>query len=326
MGEFSSERIEQPSFCRICNAMCGILVTLEGDRVVRVRGDADHPISQGYTCPKGRTLPDVPPRPPPSRPSRDRRPAGRSGTRCSPTSPSVCGRTLEATGPSGVAMYLASGSAFDSTGRRVAERFLRVLGSPQKYTATTIDTPSQAAGRRARGRMVGPHAHLGSRAVDAADPHRLQPRCVAWPFERDTGSARAAARASGPRRRGMGGRPSPHRDGRALADRPSGAAARKRLARPGPSGPCAPARSAGTTEDPRCRRGPTVSRELRSALRTVDRPTVTAAGTGIPARRSRRPRGGRPAPRPGQRPHRHGRVDERARRTSPSGCCGRCTS
>ena len=40
-------------------------------------------------------------------------------------------------------MYLASGSAFDSAGRRAAERFLRVLGSPQKYTATTIDTPSK---------------------------------------------------------------------------------------------------------------------------------------------------------------------------------------
>ncbi len=51
--------------------------------------------------------------------------------------------TLDDRGPSGVAMYLASGSAFDSAGRRAAERFLRVLGSPQKYTATTIDTPSK---------------------------------------------------------------------------------------------------------------------------------------------------------------------------------------
>ncbi|HEX4244110.1 MAG TPA: molybdopterin dinucleotide binding domain-containing protein, partial [Acidimicrobiales bacterium] len=33
------------------------------------------------------------------------------------------------------------GSAFDTNGRRVAERFIRTLGSPQIYTATTIDTP-----------------------------------------------------------------------------------------------------------------------------------------------------------------------------------------
>ena len=46
------------SFCRICTAMCGITVTVEGDRVLKVRGDDAHPLSQGYTCPKGRALPE----------------------------------------------------------------------------------------------------------------------------------------------------------------------------------------------------------------------------------------------------------------------------
>jgi anaerobic selenocysteine-containing dehydrogenase len=45
------------SFCRICTAVCGILVDVSGDEVVRVRGDADHAFSHGYTCPKGRALP-----------------------------------------------------------------------------------------------------------------------------------------------------------------------------------------------------------------------------------------------------------------------------
>ncbi|MBV8965422.1 MAG: hypothetical protein JO191_04515 [Mycobacteriaceae bacterium] len=47
------------SFCRVCTAVCGILVELDGDTVVRVRGDRDHPFSQGYTCPKGRALPQL---------------------------------------------------------------------------------------------------------------------------------------------------------------------------------------------------------------------------------------------------------------------------
>ena len=38
--------------------MCGITVTVEGDRVLKVRGDEAHPISKGYTCPKGRALPE----------------------------------------------------------------------------------------------------------------------------------------------------------------------------------------------------------------------------------------------------------------------------
>ena len=45
------------SFCRVCTSVCGILVDVEGDEVIRVRGDQDHPFSRGYTCAKGRALP-----------------------------------------------------------------------------------------------------------------------------------------------------------------------------------------------------------------------------------------------------------------------------
>ncbi len=47
------------SFCRVCTAVCGILVDVDGDEVRRVRGDADHPFSKGYICPKGRALGQV---------------------------------------------------------------------------------------------------------------------------------------------------------------------------------------------------------------------------------------------------------------------------
>ena len=138
----AGERVEQPSFCRICNAMCGILVTLEGQRVVKVRGDAEHPLSEGYTCPKGRALPAFH-----HDPRRLDHPTIDGQQVSWDTMLDDLARrvreTLDTTGPDGVAMYLASGSAFDSAGRRAAERFLRVLGSQQKYTATTIDTPSK---------------------------------------------------------------------------------------------------------------------------------------------------------------------------------------
>ena len=50
----TDEGTTRPSFCRICNAFCSVLVTTRGDRVVQVRSDPDHPVSQGYSCPKGR--------------------------------------------------------------------------------------------------------------------------------------------------------------------------------------------------------------------------------------------------------------------------------
>ena len=52
----SGARRELLSFCRICAANCGITVDVEDERVVRVRGDAAHPVSRGYTCSKGRAL------------------------------------------------------------------------------------------------------------------------------------------------------------------------------------------------------------------------------------------------------------------------------
>src|SRR4051794_40524703 len=42
--------------CPLCEATCGLTVTLEDDQVTRVRGDADDVFSQGFICPKGGSL------------------------------------------------------------------------------------------------------------------------------------------------------------------------------------------------------------------------------------------------------------------------------
>ncbi|MCD9625700.1 molybdopterin-containing oxidoreductase family protein [Rhabdothermincola salaria] len=135
---------EHRTFCRICNAMCGVVVRTEGDRVLEVRGDPEHALSRGYSCPKGRALPALH-----HSPQRlDRPEVGRGSARQAVGWDALLDdltaritATVDEHGPDGVAMYLASGSAFDSAGRRAAERFLGALGSRQKYTATTIDTP-----------------------------------------------------------------------------------------------------------------------------------------------------------------------------------------
>jgi len=45
--------------CNLCEAMCGLKVTLEGDRVHDVRGDADDVFSHGHICPKGVAMRDL---------------------------------------------------------------------------------------------------------------------------------------------------------------------------------------------------------------------------------------------------------------------------
>ena len=72
------------SFRRICTTLCGILVDVSGDEVVRVRGDREHPFSRGYTCPKGRSLPQM------HHPGRIERPLLRVGDRLVPTSWDEC--------------------------------------------------------------------------------------------------------------------------------------------------------------------------------------------------------------------------------------------
>src|SRR5947208_166066 len=51
--------VTQTSTCRLCTAMCPIVVTIEDGRAVEVHGDREAPLYEGYTCPKGRALPEV---------------------------------------------------------------------------------------------------------------------------------------------------------------------------------------------------------------------------------------------------------------------------
>jgi anaerobic selenocysteine-containing dehydrogenase len=115
--------------------MCGIVVHVDGDRVVRVTGDPDHPVSEGYTCPKGRALPAV-----------HHDPARLSDPAWESTLDDLASRlqTLLAThGPGAIGAYRATHWAFDATGRLVAERFFRALPTRQLYSAVTVDAPNK---------------------------------------------------------------------------------------------------------------------------------------------------------------------------------------
>jgi anaerobic selenocysteine-containing dehydrogenase len=46
----------QNTACILCECNCGIVVQLDGRRLAKIRGDKDHPASQGYTCNKALRL------------------------------------------------------------------------------------------------------------------------------------------------------------------------------------------------------------------------------------------------------------------------------
>jgi anaerobic selenocysteine-containing dehydrogenase len=129
---------EQLTTCRLCPAFCGMVVELDGTRVVRARGDREHPISRGYLCPKGRGLPGFH-----HHPERLGRPlVGGRPTGWEETLDDLAGRLrriVDEHGPESVALYTASGGAYDSAGRATTAAFFRQLGSHQRYTAVTVD-------------------------------------------------------------------------------------------------------------------------------------------------------------------------------------------
>lgn len=129
---------EHLSYCRICAAACGIVVEVEGDRIVRVRGDADHPASRGYTCAKGRGLADWH-----HRPDRLDQPRVRGVAvewdEALDDLAAVVAKTGAAQGADSVALYLATGLGYDAAGQTAATQWLRSVGSRAFYTATTVD-------------------------------------------------------------------------------------------------------------------------------------------------------------------------------------------
>jgi anaerobic selenocysteine-containing dehydrogenase len=55
----SSQRQVHKAACNLCEAICGIEVTTEGNRVVDIRGDKADPLSRGHVCPKSVALADI---------------------------------------------------------------------------------------------------------------------------------------------------------------------------------------------------------------------------------------------------------------------------
>lgn len=59
MAKQASEAEWKPTACGLCYANCGLLVQTGGEdgrRIVRVKGDKNHPVSRGYTCNKALKL------------------------------------------------------------------------------------------------------------------------------------------------------------------------------------------------------------------------------------------------------------------------------
>ncbi|MFI5052849.1 MAG: molybdopterin-dependent oxidoreductase [Acidimicrobiia bacterium] len=136
---------EQRSFCRICLANCGVVVTVDGDQVIAIRGDPDDPLSRGYVCPKGRGLAEL---------HHQHRLDGAFVRRNGVLQPVSVEEGLDAAaagirevldrhGPSAVASFSGSGGFSDPMGAWAAQTLKAALGVTQSYSTSTVDAVSK---------------------------------------------------------------------------------------------------------------------------------------------------------------------------------------
>ncbi|MCW2757954.1 MAG: molybdopterin oxidoreductase family protein [Nocardioidaceae bacterium] len=59
MDQAVGTSVEKLGVCNLCEAICGLKVTVTDGRVTKLRGNPDDPLSRGHICPKGVALADV---------------------------------------------------------------------------------------------------------------------------------------------------------------------------------------------------------------------------------------------------------------------------
>ena len=128
--------------CHLCEAMCGIAIDLEGDRIVAIRGDKDDPFSGGHICPKAVALQDVH-----EDGDRVRRPLRRTASGWEEIAwdeaLDEAARRLVAVqrahGRNAVALYQGNPVVHNHGAILFGQLFQRSLGSRSRYSATSVD-------------------------------------------------------------------------------------------------------------------------------------------------------------------------------------------
>jgi len=134
------------SFCRFCHVFCGVEVDVRDGRAIAIRGDRDNPISQGYTCPKGRSEIDRLYHPDRLLNACKRVDGKLKAIATQQAFDEVSQRLREIIdrhGADAVAVYTGCGGHRSAnSGPWMVGRWLRAMGSRSNYTSFTIDSPS----------------------------------------------------------------------------------------------------------------------------------------------------------------------------------------
>lgn len=128
--------------CPLCEATCGLAVTLDGETVTSVRGDADDAFSHGFICPKGASLKALH-----EDPDRLRGPLVKRDGHWHDVSWDEAFEEIDRRlvpiiaehGPDAVAFYLGNPSSHNLGVTLYGRAFYRAVGTHNIYTAGSVD-------------------------------------------------------------------------------------------------------------------------------------------------------------------------------------------
>ena len=141
---------EKATYCRICEPLCGMVATVEDGRLLRLRPDPDHPLSQGFACPKGIAFEQVHNDPDRVLHPLKRRPGGAPGeferVSWDEALADITARLRaihDAHGPQAIGWYWGNPGAFSASHTLWLAAFMTLLGSSHLFTAGSQDVNSR---------------------------------------------------------------------------------------------------------------------------------------------------------------------------------------
>lgn len=156
------------SYCRLCPASCGVRVEVDGDRILSIVGDGLHPLSGGYTCPKGRRGGEILQGPDRLTTSMRRTSDGDYVPIAVEGAIAEIAERLEAItgehGPDALGLFMGTQQNFAALTGPMARAWFRTTGSRKLFSTMTIDQSAKWIVQSRMGEYLG-----GRQRFDSAD-------------------------------------------------------------------------------------------------------------------------------------------------------------
>lgn len=131
------------TYCRNCPSLCGLVMDVEDNKILEIRGDRDHPLTSGYLCVKGLSSGDW-------QNGEDRvltssrlEPDGsRTVFHADRAIDEIADRLsaiIAEHGPDAVALYYGTGCNNSSVSHSAMKGFMKAIGSPYIFSSMTVD-------------------------------------------------------------------------------------------------------------------------------------------------------------------------------------------